>query len=216
MSDNDSVKPSEGDNPEAVEKINENNPEWDGSEAEFVSDDDTEEYEIPETGFKLSYVLTRDEIYSCLYHSGAVKTKGMRAVIQSIILAIAAVIFVVVYFTAKSQYNSYNIFFGAVCLITIAAIWIVPHMYLKSMSKMMADGKTIEAEIYPTHIDIGSGEGKWSIQLDGKSYIEEFDSIIMIFTSKDRTFAIPKRVIEPEVYNEISAILRSGTEPADF
>ena len=30
MSDNDSVKPSEGDNPEAVEKINENNPEWDG------------------------------------------------------------------------------------------------------------------------------------------------------------------------------------------
>ncbi len=216
MSDNDSVKPSGEDNPEGVEKVNEDNPEWDGSEAEFVSDDDTEEYEIPETGFKLSYVLTRDEVYKCLYHSGVVKTKGLRAVIQSVILAVAAIVFFVVYFTTKSQYNSYNIFFGVVCLITIAAIWIVPHIYLKSMSKMMADGKKIEAEIYPTHIDIGSGEGEWSIMLDGRSYIEEADGMIMIFTEKNRIFAVPKRVIEPEVYNEISAILRSGTEPAEF
>ncbi len=216
MSDNDSVKPSGEHNSEEIEKVNEDNPEWDGSEAEFVSEDDTEEYEIPETGFRLSYVLTRDEIYKCLYHSGAVKTKGLRAVVQSIILAAAAVVFFVVYFTTKSQYNNYNIFFGIVCLITIAVIWIVPHIYLKSMSKMMADGKTVEAEIYPTHIDIGSGDGEWSIPLDGRSYIEEADGIFIIFTENDRTFAIPKRVIEPEVYNEISAILRSGTEPAEF
>ncbi len=216
MSDNDSVKPEEGEKTR-LEENDVENPDWDGSEAEFISDDDTEEYEIPETGFRISYVLTKDEIYSCLYHSGAVKTKGARAIIQSIILAVAAVIFFVVYFTTKSQYNNYNIFFGVLCLITIAAIWIVPRIYLRSMSKMMTDGKTIEAEIYPTHIDIGSGgEGEWSIPLDGSSYIEEADGIIMILAEKNRIFAIPKRVIEPEVYNEISAILRSGTEPADF
>ena len=192
---------------------NEENPEWDGSEAEFVSDDDAEEYEIPETGFRLSYVLTKEELYKCLYHSDIIKTKGKRAVIQSVFLGIAAVVFFVTYFTAKSQYSDYNLFFGIICLAMIAVIWIVPHFYLKSMAKMMADGKTVEAEIYPTHIDIGRNDGKWSIELDGKSTIEEFDNIIMIFTENDRAFAIPERVIEPEVYNEIRAILMSGTEP---
>ena len=141
------------------------------------------------------------------------KTKGTRAVIQSVILGIAAVIFFVIYFTTNSQYNKYNIVFGIICLLTIAAIWIVPHLYLKNMSRIMADGKTIEAEIYPTHIDIGRNDGKWSIELDGSAQIQEFDNIIMIFTDHDRAFAIPERVIEPDVYNEIRAILMSGTEP---
>ena len=192
---------------------NEDNPEWDGTQGELVSDDDAEEYEIPETGYKISYVLTQEEMYKCLYHSNMFKTKGTRAVIQSVILGIAAVIFFVIYFTTNSQYNKYNIVFGIICLLTIAAIWIVPHLYLKNMSRIMADGKTIEAEIYPTHIDIGRNDGKWSIELDGSAQIQEFDNIIMIFTDHDRAFAIPERVIEPDVYNEIRAILMSGTEP---
>lgn len=191
----------------------EENPEWDGSEAEFVQDDDAEEYEIPETGFRLSYALTQDEMYKCLYHSDIIKTKGTRAIVQSILMGIAAVVFFVTFFTTKSQYNQYNLFFGIVCLVMIAAIWLVPHFYLKNLAKNMADGRTIDAEIYPTHIDIGKDEGEWSIELDGKSQIEEFDNIIMIFTEKDRAFAIPERVIEPEFYNEIRAILLSGTEP---
>ena len=218
----DSIKPS-GDNDEKeelkeiVENLenteNDDNPEWDGTEGELVSDDDAEEYEIPETGYKISYELTQDEMYKCLYHSNMIKTKGTRAVIQSIFLGIAAVIFFVVYFTTDSQFNHYNLIFGIISLLTIAAIWIIPHLYLKNMSRMMADGKTIKAEIYPTHIDIGHGKGSWSIELDGRSQIQEFDNIIMIFTDHDRAFAIPERVIEPEVYNEVRAILTSGTEP---
>ena len=229
MSDHDSNKPSNNDNlkagqenneqrvreiaAELKELENEENPEWDGSEAEFVSDDDAEEYEIPETGIRLSYVLTQDEMYKCLYHSNMIKTKGARAVIESIILAIASVVFFFVYFTAETEFKGYNLFFGIFCLLMIGAIWIVPHIYLKSMAKMLADGRNIEAEIYPTHIDIGRDDGEWSIELDGTSQIEEFDNIIMIYTAKDRAFAIPERVIEPEVYNEIRAILLSGAEP---
>ena len=174
---------------------------------------DAEEYEIPETGYKISYVLTQDEMYKCLYNSNMFKTKGTRAVVESIILGIAAVIFFTIYFTTTSQYNHYNLIFGIISLVTIAIIWIVPHIYLKRMSAMMADGKTIEAEIYPTHIDIGRNDGKWSIELDGKAQIQEFDNIIMIFTDHDRAFAIPERVIEPDVYNEVRAILMSGTDP---
>lgn len=223
MSDGDSLKEDNNKQDELAEQIardlqkaeNEENPEWDGSEAEVVTDDDAEEYEIPETGFKLSYVLTVDEMYKCLYHSNIIKTKGARAVAQSVLLAAASIVFFITYFTTHTQYNSYNLFFGIFCLVMIAVIWIVPHLYLKSMSKMLADGKTIEAEIYPTRIDIGRDDGEWSIELDGSSAIEEFDNIIMIFSGKDRAFAIPERVIEPEFYNEIRAILMSGTDPGE-
>ena len=75
------------------EEKNDENPEWDGSEAELVSDDDAEEYEIPETGIKLSYSLSSDEMYKCLYHSRLYKTKGARAIAQSIIFAVASVVF---------------------------------------------------------------------------------------------------------------------------
>lgn len=244
MKDNDSILPSENDNSakankdeniseeELVEEIekgleqeeslsesdmqdNEENPEWDGSEAEFVEDDNSPEYEIPETGIKLSYSLTQEEMYKCLNHSNLFKTKGARAVVQSIILAFAAIVFLITYFVTDSSYNSYNLFFGIVCLVMIAVIWIVPHLHLKSMAKMMADGKIIELEIYPTRLDIGRDDGAWTIELDGTSEISEFDNIFMIYTQKGQSFAIPERVIEPEVYNDVRAILLSGTIPKE-
>ncbi len=219
MNEHDSIPPSEENDSSGAEKgsfeINEENPEWDGSEAEYVADDDAEEYEIPETGIRLSYVLTADEMYRCLYHSDLYKTKGTRAVAQSAVFGLAAIAFFLVYFMTNSQYNSYNLFFGIFCLVMIAVIWLVPHFHMKSIAGMMANGKTIEAEIYPTHIDIGRDDGAWSIELDGKSEIHEFDNIFMIYTPNGQNFAIPQRVIEPEVYNEIKAILLSGTKPAE-
>ena len=98
----------------------------------------------------------------------------------------------------------------------IAVIGLVPHFHMKSLARLMADGKTVDAEIYPTHIDIGKDDGAWSIELDGKAEIAEFDNIIMIYTDDEKSFAIPERVIEPEVYNEIKAILLSGTMPEEI
>ncbi len=198
-----------------IEQIrHDENPGWDGSESELVADDDAEEYEIPETGIKISYALTEDEMYKCLYHGRLYKTKGKRAVLQTIVFAAAGMIFLLTYFLTNSQYNVYNLFFGVLCFFMIAAIWLVPHIHMKKLAKIMADGKTVEAEIYPTHIDIGKDDGAWTVELDGKAEIAEFDGIIMIYDD-DRSFAVPERVIEPEVYNEIKAILLSGTMPEE-
>ena len=191
------------------------NPQWDGSESELVADDDAEDYEIPETGIKISYSLTEDEMYRCLYHSQMYKTTGKRAVAQTTVFALAGVAFLLAYFMTNSQYNAYNLFFGILCFVMIVLVWTVPYFHMKSLAKVMADGKTVEAEIYPTHIDIGKDDGAWSVELDGKAEIAEFDGIIMIYDD-DRSFAIPERVIEPEVYNEIKAILLSGTMPEEL
>lgn len=190
----------------------EENCEWDGSEAESVEDDDAEEYEIPMAGIKLSYVLTAEEYFKCLKHSGMYKSQGTRGIIEAIILGILAVIFFAAYFMSG---EASNIFFGCVSLVFIAALLIIPNAHMRSMAKNMADGKTIEAEIYPDNIEIGRDDGAWKIELDGTSRILEFDNIIMIFADKNRSFAIPERAIEPDYIPEIKAILLAGTNPAE-
>lgn len=197
------------------ELINEDNPEWDGSEAELVADDDAEDYEIPETGIKLSYIMTPDEMYKCLEHSNMYKTKGTRAVFSSIVFAFGSISFMAAYFVSEGKFKGYNLFFAIFCLVMIALVWLVPHFHIKSAAKIAANGKKIEAEIYPDHIDIGSGAGAWSIELEGNCELEEFDGIFLIFAPENRNFAIPQRVIEPEVYNEVKAILVSGTRPKE-
>ncbi len=199
---------------EEDDSIHEENPEWDGSESELVADDDAESYEIPETGIKIAYVMTREELVKCLYHSNLYKTKGSRAVFASVLFGVAAVIFAVTYFTV-SQYQPANLFFSIFSLVMIVLIWLVPYLHIKSLAKVMANGKTIEAEIYPDHIDIGQGAGAWSIELDGHCELMEFDNIFMISLSDGRNFAIPERVIEPEIYNEFKAILIAGTKPGE-
>lgn len=184
---------------------------WDGSEAELVEDDDAEEYEIPMAGIKLSYVLTQDEYFKCLKHSGMYKSQGMRGIIESVVLGILAVIFFVVFFMTG---DVSNIVFGCISLIFIAVLLIVPNLHMKNMAKTMADGKLIEAEIYPDSIEIGKDAGAWKIELDGTSRIQEFDGIIMIYAEHNRSFAIPERAIDPDFLPEIKGILLAGTTPA--
>lgn len=199
---------------EEEDSIHEENPEWDGSESELVADDDAESYEIPETGIKIAYVMTRDEMAKCLYHSDLYKTKGSRAIFASVLFGVAAVIFAVAYFTTD-QYRPANLFFSIFSLVMIVLVWLVPYLHIRSLSKVMANGKTIEAEVYPDHIDIGSGSGAWSIELDGNCELTEFDNLFMISLPDGKNFAIPERVIEPEVYNEFKAILIAGTKPKE-
>lgn len=183
---------------------------WDGSEAELVEDDDAEEYEIPMAGIRVSYVLTEEEYFKCLKHSGIYKSQGTRGLIEAVVLGILAVIFFVVFFMAGGVSN---IVFGCISLIFIAVLLVVPNLHMRSMAKAMADGKLIEAEIYPDSVEIGRDDGAWKIELDGTSRIQEFDNIIMIFADHNRSFAIPERAIDPDFLPEIKGILLAGTTP---
>lgn len=183
---------------------------WDGSEAELVEDDDAEEYEIPMAGIRVSYVLTEEEYFKCLKHSGIYKSQGTRGLIEAVVLGILAVIFFVVFFMAGGVSN---IVFGCISLIFIAVLLVVPNLHMRSMAKSMADGKLIEAEIYPDSVEIGRDDGAWKIELDGTSRIQEFDNIIMIFADHNRSFAIPERAIDPDFLPEIKGILLAGTIP---
>lgn len=204
-----------GNNDRTEETVNEDNPEWDGSESELVADDDAEEYEIPETGIKLSYVLTEEELYNCLQNSSFYKTRGSRAIGTAVLFVLAGIAFLVSFFIGNTSMRRADMFFGIFCFLMAALVMIVPNIHMKSEAKRAANGKKINAEVYPDHIDIGEGEGAWSIDLDGNCVLKEFDNIFMICLRDGRNFAIPERVIEPEVYNEVKAIIVSGTKPVE-
>ena len=197
---------------EELKRIQEEEDEEEGrgSEAGLVEDDDAEEYEIPMAGIRVSYVLTEEEYFKCLKHSGIYKSQGTRGLIEAVVLGILAVIFFVVFFMAGGVSN---IVFGCISLIFIAVLLVVPNLHMRSMAKSMADGKLIEAEIYPDSVEIGRDDGAWKIELDGTSRIQEFDNIIMIFADHNRSFAIPERAIDPDFLPEIKGILLAGTTP---
>ena len=49
-------------------------PDWDGTDAEFVEDEDAAEYEEQYAGIKLSYTLNREEAMACLKRAHIYKT----------------------------------------------------------------------------------------------------------------------------------------------
>lgn len=185
-------------------------PDWDGTDAEFVEDEDAAEYEDQYAGIRLSYTLTREEAVACLKRAHIYKTTGRRAWLESGILAVAAALFFVSY--ALYQ-GGYNLVLGILSLALIAVIWLVPYFDMRKRADEVAGGKKIEVEIYPDEVVVGSGEGQWEISLDGTSNFEEFDDLMVLFTPKNAILAIPMRAMEPSVIADIQGMLIAGCIP---
>ena len=208
--------PAEGedlrpDAPEAEEN-EEEAVEWDGSEAELVLDDDAADYEEPQTGVKLSYTLREEEVFHALGRSGFSKTLGRRAVIEGAVLALLAVWFFVQYALARE--GAY-LFFGAVALLALAAVALVPFLGRKKRAREICKNERIahvEMEIYPDGIQIGQGEGEWEIPFDGSCRRLKHRGLLLFFPAGVRHMVIlPLRCIEPGVLPEIQAMILAGT-----
>ena len=76
---------------------------WDGSESEFVEDDDAEEYEEHYAGIKFGYALKKEEIFSCLKHTGMFKVNGTRSIVEICLLLVLALMFFILFFVGFYQ-----------------------------------------------------------------------------------------------------------------
>ena len=182
-------------------------PDWDGTDAEFVEDEDAAEYEDVYAGIKLSYQLTREEAMACLKKAHIYKTSGKRAGVETAILIAAAALFFVCY--ALYQ-DGYNLALGIFSLAVAGLVWLIPYFDLRRRAKEIAGGKKVEVEIYPDEVVVGSGEGQWNIPLDGTSSFAEFDDLMVLFTPKSAMLAIPMRAMEPAVIADIQGMLAAG------
>lgn len=185
---------------------------WDGSESEFVEDDDAEEYEEQYAGIKFGYILKKDEIISCLKHTGMYKSNNIRSIVETCLLMVLAVIFFVLYFVTK---NNLNLILGSVSLALILAVMLIPRLFVKVSADKLTTGKKLSVEIYPDEIEVDSGATNWKIPLDGSSFFEEFNEMFLIYLPQEKLFIIPIRAIEPDFLADVQAMILAGTTPKE-
>ncbi len=135
------------------EECDENeNSVWDGSESEYIEDDDAAEYEEKYTGIKLHYSLKSNEIFDCLRKFSNYKLKQKKSHIQTSILIVISVLFLATGII-KNDTNAYIFFVASIIL--IAVIWLVPRIIINSHAKEISRNNEMYVEIYPDEIVVG-------------------------------------------------------------
>lgn len=184
--------------------------DWDGTESEFVEDDDAEEYEEKYSGIKLSYSLKREEIISCLKHVGFNKNSGTRQIVELCLLAILVVMFFVMYSATGLRTN---LVLAGFAILAMVLLLIVPAISLNINAEKMTTGRQLDVEIYPDSIEVYSGSSKWEIPMDGSSQFEEYGKMLLVYMPQEKIFIIPIRAIEPDFLADVQAMIVAGTSP---
>ncbi len=195
--------------PEETEE-EEENVEWDGSEAELVADEDASEYEEQQTGIKLKYVLTSKEIFYALFTT--------QYTMRRIVLSAAAIVFCVITAAASLQKMGASSEQGmeqlfVTCIILILLIPGMPLLRMLFQSRQLADGKESRMKIYPDHISMGSEETRWEIPLDGSCERTVFHDLVILYIGDKNMVVLPVRCVDPSVLPEVQAMIFAGTEP---
>ncbi|MDP4120409.1 MAG: YcxB family protein [Bacillota bacterium] len=186
------------------------NENYDLANFEEEKDSKSKEENVDDNSIFLSYKLTQEEALTCLQHAKIFKTNGRRAQIQTAILGIIAILFFASYIYA---HDVNTLVFGIVALVVIAGIWIVPKVYIKKLAHENANGPQITIRIYPEYIAVLNDADEPHLPLNEETRVLCLNDLFILFTGKSQLFAIPKRIITPEKFDEIQKILTSHTRP---
>ena len=185
---------------------------WDGSESEFVEDDDAEEYEEHYAGIKFGYALKKEEIFSCLKHTGMFKVNGTRSIVEICLLLVLALMFFILFFVTR---NNLNFILGVISIVLTFLVILMPRFFIGFNADKLTTGKKLSVEIYPDEIEVDSGTTNWKIPLDGSSDFEEFNDMFLLYLPKEKLFIIPIRAIEPDFLADVQAMIIAGTTPKE-
>lgn len=201
---------------EPIEPVGEEEPEepvqWDGSEAELVSEGADQDYRDTVTGVKLSYVLTEQEIYTCMKGTQFGPKRKKRTRVQLAIFSVLFLLFLVFFFW---RHDPNNLFFATVCAAFIFIMIFLPDIRIKQEAKRHADGKEICMEVYPHKIEMGRDGSRWEIPLDGSCQSAVYQQNIVVYFQRDDMVILPMRCVEPSVLPEVQATIQAGTRPRE-
>ncbi len=207
---------------EDSEKSEENGRENDdvrlsGSECEedenqIVADDEFEEYEEENTGIKITYKLTPEEIYSVVGKIGNLKDTVKNQQRQTLLHA--GILGVVVALVLLMR-NPYYFWFASLPVVAILLIWCVPFFGVRKILSKAFNNKPITLEIFPDEIDMIQGGVRKEIILDDSYESEEYDDIIVITKNDVIKLMLPLRAVEPEFRAEVQAIILAGIKPKE-
>lgn len=197
---------------EQKDKNEEDEITWDGSESEFVENDEAEEYEEHYAGIKFGYALKKEEIFSCLKHTGMFKTNSTRSIVEICLLLVLALMFFILFFITRSNFN---FILGVISIALTFLVVLMPRFFIGFNADKLTTGKKLSVEIYPGEIEVESETTSWKIPLDGSSIFEEFNDMFLLYLPKEKLFIIPIRAIEPDFLADVQAMIIAGTTPKE-
>lgn len=193
------------------DEMEKSSSEWDGSEASFVEDNDGKEYGEEYSGIRISYRLTKSEIYQSIKRAGYYKINRIKTIVETVILSIALLIFLVSFFIYG---NTVNIVMSFICALVLGTIWLIPQIIIRRQVELQkAKSNEITIDVYPDEIEVNRDTGGWQIQLDSTTELQECDDMFILYLPNMHIFIIPIRAIEPNVLGDIGSILKAGTTP---
>ena len=181
-------------------------------ENKIVADDEKEDYEDENTGIKISYKLTPEEVYGVITKSGNFQ-ENLKAQQRHTWLQAAAlgVIIALVFLIKEPIY----LWLALLPVLTVILVWVVPYLGMRKILSGAFNNKQITLEVFPDEIDITQGNVFRKIVLDDSYESEEYDDIIVITKNNIISLMLPLRAVEPEFRAEIQAIILAGIKPKE-
>ena len=134
--------------------------------------------------------LTEQQAYDCLRKSEYFKTTGKRAVVQTAILAFMTVYFLIDFFLSDVR-RPFPLVMAGICVIVVAAIWLVPYFGMRAQAKKSVTGKPFHVVVEEKRIRIGVGEKEWQIPVSRETYFREACGLLILKRADGVTTALP-------------------------
>lgn len=152
-----------------------------------------------------SYTLTQQEVYDGLRLSGIYKTTGKRAVVETVILAVFCLFFVVS-FCLKQE--AFSLVMAIISAAVLLALNLVPRMDMRKQAKK--GQLDVRIRLYPTKMVVETGDGTQTILLDGSSEIKAVGRehrLLVVRIAGGGLLIIPERSIPKEIRGQALNLL---------
>ena len=117
--------------------------------------------------FQFSYTLTQQEVYDGLRLSGVYKQSGKRAIIESVLLGVFFLFFLVSFLL---EWDAFDLGMTLVAGVVILVLNLVPRLDMKRKAKQGL--RDVKLRLYAKKAYIDTKAGSQSIDLDGSAAIK--------------------------------------------
>lgn len=158
---------------------------------------------------EFSYTLTEKEVYDGLRLSGVYRTTGKRAVVETVILGVFCLFFLVSYVLQKELFNLIMTFvsFGVLLLLNL-----VPRLDMRRQAKRCH--REVKLRLYPDKFYMETAAGSQCVLLDGSSEVKAVgkkdNKLLIVHIAGGGLLVIPLRAIPETIRGQALSFLLQG------
>lgn len=145
---------------------------------------------------EFSYTLTEEEVFEGLKYSGIYKTSGKRAVIETSVLAVLFLFFLISFLYNK---EFFNLVMGLITLGVVLGVTLVPRLDMRKQAKQGQN--TVKVRLYEDKLYADTAEGSRKISLQGAKVktVGKKTQLTAVLPEDGGLLLIPVRAIPKDV-----------------